>query len=170
MIQKCNYLRVLEVFFIEPTMIHFIKEISKKIALAPVSVRNYIEDLQNENLIRKKEAKPFNGFVANRESEKFTFYKKVYNIYTLRELTEFLVSEYYPKVIIVFGSYSRGEDVESSDIDLFLLSKSKKDVELKIFEKKLHREIHVIAVNDVKKLDNKLIKKIYGGVTLYGSF
>ena len=170
MIQKCNYLRVLEVFFIEPTMIHFIKEISKKIALAPVSVRNYIEDLENENLIRKKEAKPFNGFVANRESEKFTFYKKVYNIYTLRELTEFLVSEYYPKVIIVFGSYSRGEDVESSDIDLFLLSKSKKDVELKIFEKKLHREIHVIAVNDVKKLDNKLIKKIYGGVTLYGSF
>ena len=170
MIQKCNYLRVLEVFFIEPTMIHFIKEISKKIALAPVSVRNYIEDLQNENLIRKKEAKPFNGFVANRESEKFTFYKKVYNIYTLRELTEFLVSEYYPKVIIVFGSYSRGEDVESSDIDLFLLSKSKKDIELKTFEKKLQREIHVIAVNDVKKLDNKLIKKIYGGVTLYGSF
>ena len=39
MAQKCSLLKVLEIFFIEPTSIHFIKAISKKINLASTSVR-----------------------------------------------------------------------------------------------------------------------------------
>ena len=77
MIQKCSYIKVLEVFFKEPTKIHFIREISKSISLAQTSVRNHIKELEKENLIIKKESRPFNGFVANRENEKFLFYKQI---------------------------------------------------------------------------------------------
>ena len=120
MVQKCSYLRVLEIFFIEPTTIHFVKEISKRINLAPTSVRNHMKNLLKQGLITRKKAKPFDGFIANRENEDFIFYKRVYNLYSLKELSSFLVTKHYPKVLVIFGSYSIGEDVEDSDIDLFM--------------------------------------------------
>jgi len=168
--QRCSYLRVLSVFFVEPTTVHFIKEISKRINLAHTSVRNYITDLNAKGLIKKKKTKPFSGFVANRENEDFIFYKKVYNLYTLKELNHFLIQEFWPKLIVLFGSYSRGEDVESSDIDLLIVSKVKKDVDLTRFEKNLKRDINLLIVDNLEKLDESLIKKIYNGFVLHGSF
>ena len=168
--QKCSYLKVLEVFFIEPTTTHFIKEISKKINLAPTSVRNYIKDLLAKNLIKKKKAKPFDGFVANRENEEFVFYKRVYNLYSLKELSKFLTSIFWPKLIVVFGSYARGEDVEESDIDILIISKVKREVNLEKFKKDLKREINLLIIDKLKKLNKNLIKKIYNGIVLYGGF
>lgn len=170
MVQKCNYLKVLEIFFVEPTTIHFIKEISKRINLAPTSVRNYVRKLIAENLIKKKKTKPFDGYVANRENESFIFYKKVYNLYSLKELNEFLISSFWPKLIVVFGSYARGEDVEESDIDILVVSKVKKNINLGKFEKKLKRRINLLIVDKLEKIDKKIIKKIYNGIVLYGGF
>ena len=168
MIQKGSNVRVLEVFFREPTSIHFIREIGKKIKLAPTSVRNNMKEIEKMQLIEIKESKPFNGFVANRENEKFLFYKKVYNLYTLYELQEKLIESFHPRAIVVFGSYSRGEDVESSDIDLLILSKTKKEINLKEFERKLLRKINVIIVDSLNKFDKPIQKKIRNGFTLYG--
>ena len=75
--QKCSLINVLKVFFIEPNTVHFIKEISRNINLAPTSVKNHIKTLLKENLIKTKQAKPFNGFIANRENDDFLFYKRV---------------------------------------------------------------------------------------------
>ena len=168
--QKCSYLKVLEIFFIEPTTTHFIKEISRKINLAPTSVRNHIKDLLAKNLIKKKKAKPFNGLVANRENEDFIFYKSVYNLYSLKQLTDFLISTFWPKLIVVFGSYTKGEDIEKSDIDILIISKTKKEINLERFEKNLKRKINLLIVEKLEKLDKNIIKKIYNGTVLYGGF
>ena len=65
--QKCSYMKVLEVFFREPTTIHFIKSIAKEINLAHTSVRNHIHELLKVGLIKKKASRPFDaerdGFV-----------------------------------------------------------------------------------------------------------
>jgi len=168
--QKCSYLKVSEIFFIEPTTTHFIKEISRKINLAPTSVRNHIKDLLAKNLIKKKKAKPFNGLVANRENEDFIFYKRVYNLYSLKQLTDFLISTFWPKLIVVFGSYTKGEDIEKSDIDILIISKTKKEINLERFEKNLKRKINLLIVEKLEKLDKNIIKKIYNGTVLYGGF
>jgi len=168
--QKCSFLNVLKMFFIEPTTTHFIKGISREINLAPTSVRNHIKTLLSNNLIRKKKSKPFNGNIANRENDNFLFYKRVYNFYSLKELTDFLVISYYPKLIVVFGSYSIGEDVENSDIDIFILSKVKKEINLEKFEKSLKRKINILILNNMDKLDLNLKKKIWNGIVLYGGF
>lgn len=168
--QKCSFLRVLEVFFVEPMAVHFTKEISRRIGLAPTSVRNNIKELLSTNLIKKKKSKPFDGFIANRENSDFIFYKRVYNLYSLKEITDFLVSAYYPKLIVVYGSYASGEDVENSDIDIFILSKTKKDVNLEKSEKKLERKIHLLVSDNLEDLDLSLRKKIWNGIVLYGGF
>ena len=170
MVQKCSLLKVLEVFFTEPASIHFVKGISKKIKLAPTSVRAYIKGLLKECLIKRRKAKPFDGFAANRENEDFIFCKRVYNLYSLKNLSDFIVSSCYPQLIVVFGSYSLGEDVETSDIDILVLTKTKKELDLKAFEETLKRKIHPIIIEDLKKIDAGLRKKIYNGIVLHGGF
>jgi len=169
MVQKCSLIRTLEIFFIEPTTIHFIKEISRKIKLAPTSIRNNIKELLKNNLIKIKKTKPFNGFIANRESNSFIFYKRIYNLYSLKNLIDFLVESYYPKLVVVYGSYSLGEDIESSDIDIIII-KSNNEIKLGNFEKKLKRKIQIISINDLNELDINLKKKVLNGIVLYGGF
>ncbi len=168
MIQKCSLLKVLEVFFKEPTNIHFIREIGREIDLAATSTKNNINQLLKEGLIIEKKSKPFNGYVANRDNEDFIFYKKAYNLFSLNKLKKILNEELHPKSIVLFGSYSRGEDIESSDIDLLIISKVKKQIELESLEKELNRKISIMILEDINKLEENIIKKIYNGIVLSG--
>lgn len=170
MIQKCSSMEVLRIFFLEPTTIHFIREISKKIKLAPTSVKNYLDAFEKEGLILKKESKPFNGYTANRENDNFLFYKKLYNLYSLNELKEFLSKKHSPNLVVVFGSYSLGEDIEDSDIDLLIISKEKKEINLKNFQKKLNREINLMQLSNLNKLEKPILDKVYNGFVLCGGF
>lgn len=170
MVQKSSYLKTLEVFFQEPITIHFIKEISKKVKIAPTSIRMNIKQLLNESLIISKKSKPFNGYIANRDNEDFIFYKRIYNFYSLKEIKDYLSKHLSPKLAVVFGSYSLGEDIEGSDIDFLILSKSKKKLDLTSFEKELKREINVIIIKDLKKLDKNIIKRVYNGFVICGGF
>ncbi len=170
MVQKCSLLKVLQIFFEEPTSIHFIREISRKIKLAPTSVRNHMKELLKDDMIKRKRYKPFDGFIANRENDNFIFYKRVYNLYSLKNITDFLLTSYYPRLIAVYGSYSLGEDIENSDIDVIVISKTKKEVDLEIFEEKLKREIHLLVIESLENIDTKLRKKVWNGIVLYGGF
>jgi len=169
MVQKSSYTKTLEVFFQEPTKMHFIKEISKTLKIAHTSIRNNIKQLLKENLIIPKESRPFSGYTANRENSEFIFLKKAYNLSSLFELKEYLEKTIYPKLVVVFGSYSLGEDIETSDIDLLVISKYKK-FELKKFEKKLNREINLLIVENLNKLEKPILNKIYNGFVICGGF
>jgi len=164
-IQKSSLWKVAEIFFIEPTKVHFIKEISRKIKLAPTSVRAHLKTLVNNGLIQEMESAPFNGYMANRENPEFIFEKKIANLILLKSsgLVESL-NEKYPKSVILFGSYDKGEDIETSDIDLFVDSKVFK-FDKKIFEKYLNRKIHLIFKNET---DDSLIESINQGTILSG--
>lgn len=168
MIQKCSLIAVLEVFFKEPTNIHFIREIGRKINLAQTSVRNHVKELEKQGLIVGAKAKPFNGFIANRDNEKFIFYKQAHNFYSLYGMKEKIVSSLYPQAIIVFGSYSKGEDVEESDIDIIVVSKSKKEIDLRRFEKILKRRINITFIDSIKKLDKPIRINVLNGWIIYG--
>ncbi len=168
MIQQCSYIAVLEIFFKEPINIHFIREIGRRIQLAQTSVRNHIQDLERKKLIVKKSAKPFNGFVANRENEEFLFYKQTYNFYSLLELKKSIVNALHPRAIIVFGSYSRGEDVEESDIDILVITKVKKEIEIKNLEKKMSRKINLLYIDSLEKLEEPIKDNVLNGWVIYG--
>ena len=111
MIQKCSKEKILEVFFKEPTTIHFIRGISREINLAHTSVRNVIKNLENEKIIKKKESKPFTGYIANRDNDLFIFLKRVNNLESLYQIKESIIQKFHPKLFVVFGSYSKGEDI-----------------------------------------------------------
>lgn len=170
MVQKCSQWRVFNVFVEEPLKIHHIKEISRKIDLAPTSVRNHLDYLFKKNLISKRKGERFFGFIANRDNEDFLFYKKIMNLINLREskLLDYLINSIYPQAVVLYGSYIRGEDVEKSDIDLIIITKIKKRLDLKKFEIILKRGIHILFESGLKKLSIDLRNEVINGLVLYG--
>ncbi len=124
-----------------------LREISRKSKLAPNSVKRYLNELKKDGLIKVARHRIHNYlvYISNRDSEKFLFFKKIDNLISLEEsgLLEYLQDECMPDVIILFGSFSRGEDLLHSDIDTFLLCKEKY-LDLSIYEKKLNRKMSSI--------------------------
>ena len=169
-ILKDSIWRVFEIFVDEPMKIHYIKEISRKINLAPTSVKNHLERLEIENLIIKDKGEIFSGFRSNRDNYNFIFYKKISNITKIKEsgLLDYLIDLMYPKVIVLYGSYLRGEDTEKSDIDIFIISKSRKRLETDKFERILKRKIHIIIDKNLSSFKEELKSEIVNGFILYG--
>lgn len=168
MIQKCSLFNVLSAFFKEPTKMHFIREISREINLAHTSVRKYIDILLKENLISKKKSKPFDGYIANREKDKFILYKRAFNLISLEPIISEIKDKISPKAIVLFGSYQKGEDIEESDIDILLISKVKKTLDFSRYEKQLKRQVHIVIVENLKKMDLPLKNNIKKGIIIDG--
>ena len=167
---KSSLLKVLEVFAIEPIRIHYIKEISKKIDLAPTSVKLHIKYLLQNSVILRKRGEIFSGYIANRDNADFLFYKKVLNLVKLKEsgLLNYLVDSAYPEAIVLYGSYAKGEDIETSDMDILIVSKVKKRLEVGKFETILHRKIHIVYEENINKLSSELRTEIINGIVMHG--
>ncbi len=165
MLQKCSIWNVIEVFFIEPTKIHYIKEISRKINLAHTSVKNHLLELVKIGLIKTAKGDIYKGYKAKRENPDFIFYKKLANLVKLRNsgLIDKL-KEKYPKSIILFGSYDKGEDIETSDVDIFVDTKKFK-INLEKYEKYLSRNIHIVFKTEASESLKQNIKQ---GTILFG--
>lgn len=165
MLQKCSIWKVAEVFFVEPTKVHFIKEISRKINLAHTSVKNHVTALVDEGLVEENNSGIFKGYKARRDNPEFIFYKKLSNLLNLKssKIVD-LLKEHYPKSIILFGSYDKGEDIETSDIDIFVNSKKFK-INLKKSEDYLKRRLHLIFKEEAEK---SLMESVNQGTILFG--
>ena len=72
-----------------------------------------------------------------------------------------------PKKIILFGSSSIGEDIETSDIDIFIQAKEKKLNILK-YEKLLNRSITLFFEENFSRLNKELKNNILNGIILRG--
>ena len=70
--------------------------------------------------------------------------------------------------IILFGSYSRGEDTVNSDIDIAIIGRKEKDVNLKRFEKILERKITINFYSSFKSIHTHLKENIFNGIVLAG--
>ena len=167
MLQNNKY-RILELFFDSPTKKFQLREISRLVKLGLLSVINHIKYLEKEKFIKKEEGNIYPYYSA-KKTIKFKIYKKTNMIIRLYEigLIEFLEDKFSPEVIVLFGSASRGEDIEESDIDLFIIGKEDK-IELKGFERKLKRRINLFFEKGIEDLPKELRNNVVNGVVLSG--
>lgn len=104
-----------------------------------------------------------------KDSFEYLWRKKIFNMYRLYEsgLIAYLKKKVSPRTIVLFGSYSRGEDALDSDIDIALLGSSSENLSLSRFEKRLRRSIsvHRFTKDDVSK---EFYANIINGVKLEG--
>ncbi len=172
MLTKDNRYKVLKIFFDDPLAKDFqLREISRKISLAPKSVKKYLDELEKESLIVRGEHRihGYPVYYANRDNKYFKFLKRLDIIKEIEEsgLLDYLNKNCMPDIIVLFGSATKGEDVKGSDIDLFLQCKEKK-LNLKSFEDMLNRGINIFYNNNFNKLSKELKNNILNGMILKG--
>lgn len=83
-------------------------------------------------------------------------------------LAEFLMESFPGSAVIVFGSFSKGEDTYKSDIDIAVIGGKEKAVKLKEFERKLSREIRINHCSSFSDIAKELRNNILGGIMLSG--
>ncbi|NOZ80424.1 MAG: hypothetical protein GXP63_02025 [DPANN group archaeon] len=174
MLQKDNRMKVLELFFIDPMPEsggYQLREMSRMIPLAPVSLKNYLSELEKEDLIKKTlhRVQQYPLYSANRDSSYFKTLKKLHSIRAIEEsgLLDVIDSSCMPNTIVLFGSVARGEDIKESDIDLFVEA-DQEHLVLKRFEKILQRRINLLFSTSFRGLSNELKNNIINGIVLKG--
>lgn len=168
MIQEYTTYRVLGLFFDHP-MRHFqLREICRALELGMPSVSNHIRKLKEQGFIIKEKQGVYESYISSR-SELFKMYKRMDIVLRLHKsgLVDFLADEFVPDAIVLFGSASRGEDVEESDIDLFLLARER-DIDLKRFEEQLKRKVTLHFEAKASDVPKELLNNIINGTVLYG--
>ena len=153
--------KVLELFFEYSNKEFSVREISKKTGIPSSSVHRYLKNLDKEKFIKEKKANltPY-----------FRFRKAFFIIDRLFKegLIDYLEEKFIPSVIVVFGSIRKGEYDKESDIDLFIESTKKVDVDLSVFEKKLGHKIQLFIEHDIKNLQPHLHNNVINGIKLSG--
>jgi len=134
-------------------------------------VIRYCKELEKEEILSKIKIGTVSFYTAYRSSTKFLLEKKLHNIKSLYTsgLVDFLKEELSNPSIILFGSYAKGEDLENSDIDLYIETPSKKQVNLDRFEKITGRKIQLFVHKNIHDVKNKdLANNIINGFLLNG--
>lgn len=170
-----NEARVIKLFLLYPTKLFSARGIAKLLKLTHPTVLPILHKLNNNGVVKRvlfqqKGMLSINMlWQANREENKYKLIKRVNNLGSLyaSKLAEYIANKTMPNAIVLFGSYSRGEDVEESDIDVLVVSKEKK-MDLTHYERKLKRKINVIFEPDILKLKKEFLNNIINGVVIYG--
>lgn len=156
-----------------------LRGIAKQLKKSPTAVSNALKDLEKENLIKVKKAETMNllSIELNRDNKNTINMKRAENLKMIYEsgLVEFLENSLPGTTIILFGSYSRGDDVYSlneeqrSDIDIAVVGTKGKEMNLKEFDKKLERTILINFYPSFKEIHKHLKDSILNGILLSGS-
>jgi predicted nucleotidyltransferase len=169
MITKNNMWDVMDFFFKYPERKFHLRELERLTGLSMPGVRKITGKLAKEGLLKTEKEKMVKNYYATRES-KFLHLKQAYNIYSVFSsgLLDHLIKAYSePEAVVLFGSYSKGEDISKSDIDIAIITSEHHEPDLTIFERKLARKIMIYEIQ-MKKAEKEFINTLSNGIVLHG--
>jgi predicted nucleotidyltransferase len=168
MIQNYTEYRILRVFFDYPTRYFQLREICRTLGMGMPSVSMHVKALERQGFLAKEKRGVYDSYRASM-SDIFRLYKRNDVLLRIYEsgLEEFIADKIQPDAAVLFGSASKGEDVEGSDIDVLLVAKEKA-VDLSRFEKRLMRNISLHFADDLSKLPKELLNNIINGIVIHG--
>lgn len=167
--------KVARLIFNYPNKTFHIRLLEKETGFSTTAIISSVKELNKYKIIKIEETDLTTNIKADLNSEAYRFYKIIFNLYRLKRYTfiENLVDIFNnPEVIVLFGSFARGEDIEESDVDILVISKNKPRSDLeelnKLFEKELNRKINVHVLNSFGKSSEEFKNAIANGIVLHG--
>ena len=164
--------RIKRHFLINPTARLRVRQIERAVKVPLPSAIRYARELEKEGILRSTILAEVKTYSADRASRRFLAEKRFFNLSQLLSsgLIDSLITEYSNPNIVVFGSYSRGEDTEDSDIDIYMESAAKGRIECpERFQRRLQRNVHIIVHRNLHDIGNKeLANNIINGVVVNG--
>ena len=150
--------KILRVYFENPEKEFTIREISSLTKVPRATVHKKLKELKQE--------KYFEDELFFKIKKSNYYIEQIFSV----GLIDYIVENLNPTCIILFGSFRKGEYDKNSDIDIFVESFIKKDLDLKKFENKLGHKIDLFVETSLNKLNSNLFNNVVNGIKLYGSF
>jgi predicted nucleotidyltransferase len=146
------------------------RDLAKILKVSPTAITNSIQRLQENQLIKVEKTKTINFISFNRDNQRSIELKRIENLKNiyLSGLSDYLEQELPGGTAVLFGSYSLGEDTNTSDIDIAVIERKDKLLSLDKYEKILNRKINVNFYNSWKEIHQHLKNNILNGILLQG--
>ena len=168
---------IIKLAFNLPHKSFHIRELSRKSGYSTTAVGTAVIDLQALDIIRIEESAVTKNIKANLDSKDYSSYKIVFNLYRLllHGFTQNLIEFFHnPECIALFGSFSRGEDIEQSDIDILIISANKKPDSgsfnkfIAEIEKEFNRKINLHVLKSLDNAEDSFKNAAANGIVLHG--
>ncbi len=158
-------------FFLENTTqeVH-LRQLSRIVNISFPWVRKLVAELVHEKLLHQQKKHGLVLVQANRDNPLFLSLKRCSNLFALYQsgfVGRLAEVYHHPEAIILFGSYSRGEDTEYSDIDIAVISKRSAQISSLPYEKILKRNIKIKELSK-EKISKDFLATLANGITLSG--
>ena len=181
--------KVLEVLFRYPEMEFGLSQLAEKANVRKANIGKILEEFQKLDLVQIEKLTKIWRIGANQKSPYFLREKIFYNlnvVYGAIYETNFIdfLNDYFrnPKAIVLFGSFRKGEDISTSDIDIAIekddvrsytskhleemVGKNLKKATIR-FEQDIGRKIQIHLFNR-KNIDLNIFNNIANGIVLSG--
>jgi len=164
--------RILRLLFVKTGLKLNALAIAKSLGFSQPAVSKALPFLEKRKLIKiekNKESKRF-SIELNRDNDFVIKLKRADNLKLIYEsqIVNFLEEKFPGSVIILFGSYSYGEDTIQSDIDIAIIGCKEKQVNLEKFEKFFFIVIRINFYESFAKIHKHLRSNIFNGIVLVG--
>ncbi len=148
------------------------RQLANYLNVSQPAIKKSLPELEKMNYIKlekDKETKRW-SIELNKSNTRVMQLKRIDNLRQIYEsgLNDFLEKEFAGATIILFGSFSRGDDTTDSDIDIAIIGRKEKPVKLKGFEKILERRININFYDSFKKIHKNLKENLFNGIVLAG--
>ena len=151
-----------------------VREYAKKINVSPPSSSKILKNFEKEGLLKSEKDKLSINFYANKKNSLFINLQRAFYMQYFRKigLIGYIEDKLLNPVIIMFGSFANAEIGPNSDVDIAIFCSSKKELEMKEFEKKLDREIQIFMFKnkDEAMKNEELFNNILNGFIISGKW
>ena len=168
-------LNTLVPFLEEPSRKFHLREYARLQKISPATAMSYLKVLVREGLVVRRKDRLYALFSGNTDSPAFVQHKVFLTLSHIiaSGVLQFLDRELAFPTVILFGSGAKGEDLAGSDLDLFILSNTKKELNLSAYEQKLKKNIQLFVMDDATfkktvRSSPELANNIVNGIKLSG--
>lgn len=163
---------ILRFLFIKSGMSFTERALAKHLNVSPTAVSNALKVLEKEELVKVKKDKESGrlSISLNKDNPRVFFMKRIENLRMIYEsgLADYLSEKFPGSAIILFGSYSFGEDTIESDIDIAIIGSREKDIDVERFSRLLERKIPLNFYDNFNEINKNLRENILNGIVLSG--
>lgn len=161
---------LMEFLFTHPTTSFNGKELAQKLRVSQTTIAKRARRLSKLGLLTL-DKKILLSIKLNREDKDIFVLKRIYNLKRLYAsgVVKALSADIPGITLILFGSYSYGEDTEDSDIDLALVGEKEKLLDITQFEKILGKKLSLHFYDSFASINKHLRNSIINGIVLNGA-
>lgn len=167
--------KVAEILYKYPEKEFSLSDLAKEAGVRKSNIGNILKEFHRWGFVEITKLSKIWRIKANQTSPNFIKNKIIYNLSQIYQsnIIEYLIEyNHNPKSIILFGSFRKGEDISTSDIDIAVEVDEEKyetisERSLLPFEKFLSKKIQIHLFNR-KATDINVFNNIANGIVLWG--